>query len=603
MKTYQQTVTNSTSADKFIGDVLLCELDDLSTLGLDKENCHLFRSGRHKNDMPSVCTFGVSDDAMKDCMCAVKENGEGREESKSNLIVSDHLTILGNDNNAVFIAFMSGDNQLFRTEIYVDEQGNFLKLKAYAEFNCMFHPGESRKTETLQVWHSDNVSRDIKEWAIKRAGNKAFLSKPKPAVFCTWYYYGQSVTYDDVTMNLEQISEKQLPFTVFQVDDGWEITVGEWEANDKFPPMKEVADEIKSAGLTPGIWTAPFVAHESSTVWKNHPEWILKDKNKKPLIFNVNDTDYYIFDISISDTWDYFESLYHRLTFDWGYTYHKLDFTRAPVVAENACFANPYMTIAQCYRNAVKSIRKGMGDESYFLMCGGLYDPLIGIVDAQRTGSDVLSMWSSTINKNGKTAPYTIKQSLLRYYMNNWWHNDPDALMIRRNETMERNSRLTYGLLNDEEVKTVTLNQLIGGGLVCSTEPLDKIDTDRLAVLKHILPVRDVEVQLVDLMKTDRFPGMVRLKADNATYLVIINYSDDSALTPCIPIKKIAVIELLNNVKYSVTDFYSRQIYNNLTFDSVVTLEKIQPHGATIIKLKQGNTNISDIDFDGHYLM
>ena len=43
--------------------------------------------------------------------------------------------------------------------------------------------------------------------------------------------------------------------------------------------------------------------------------------------------------------------------------------------------------------------------------------------------------------------------------MNRWWANDPDALMIRRNERMERGLRLTYGLLNEEEVKTSVINQ------------------------------------------------------------------------------------------------------------------------------------------------
>ena len=61
-----------------------------------------------------------------------------------------------------------------------------------------------------------------------------------------------------------------------------------------------------------------------------------------------------------------------------------------------------------------------MGEKSYFLMCGGLYDPVIGLVDGQRMGADVLSMWVSDINRDGKALPFTVKQNLLRYYMNQW---------------------------------------------------------------------------------------------------------------------------------------------------------------------------------------
>lgn len=113
-------------------------------------------------------------------------------------------------------------------------------------------------------------------------------------------------------------------------------------------------------------------------------------------------------------------------------------------------------------------------------MCGGLYDPLIGMVDAQRTGYDALSMWTSNINKGGKTVPYTVRQNFFRMYMNQWRANDADALMIRKNEAMERNLRLALGLLNDEEIKTSLVNQFASGGILSQTEPLDRIDDARL---------------------------------------------------------------------------------------------------------------------------
>ena len=61
-------------------------------------------------------------------------------------------------------------------------------------------------------------------------------------------------------------------------------------------------------------------------------------------------------------------------------------------------------------------------------------------------------MWSSNIQKGGKTAPFTIKQNLLRYFMNHWWDNDPDSLMVRRQENLPGFTSY-LGLLNDEEVK------------------------------------------------------------------------------------------------------------------------------------------------------
>ena len=85
----------------------------------------------------------------------------------------------------------------------------------------------------------------------------------------------------------------------------------------------------------------------------------------------MNDTVYYVFDITNGETWGYFRELYRHFTYDWGYSYHKLDFTRAAVIYENARFANRRMTLAQAYRRAVEAIREGMGEEAFLLMCGG----------------------------------------------------------------------------------------------------------------------------------------------------------------------------------------------------------------------------------------
>ena len=58
---------------------------------------------------------------------------------------------------------------------------------------------------------------------------------------------------------------------------------------------------------------------------------------------------------------------------------------------KDAVFKTQYITPVQAYRNAIKAVRRGLGDDSY-LFGGGLYQPLAGIIDAQRTGSDVKSM-------------------------------------------------------------------------------------------------------------------------------------------------------------------------------------------------------------------
>ena len=604
---YYYTIKNTAEHDIFLDKFTMLEIGSLEELGLCMESCRCFRSGRHKNDMPSVFEFGKLDDSMKDAMGGMTESGDKEDAEVAGVIVSDHLTILGNPGYYVVIAFATGRDQLFHTGIAVDRNGNFKNLVSQVEFGIRLKAGETYRTETIYIEKTTDVSEAINRFAIDKAKRYGARNGAHPSVFCTWYYYGLTVTYEDVKMNLQQMKEKNLPFDVFQVDEGWEVTLGEWKPNHKFPkPMKELAAEIKEAGYRPGIWTSPFIAHETATIWQEHPEWKLCDKEGNPCLFPMNDTIYHVLDITNPATWEYFYELYRMLTFDWGYTYHKLDFTRASVIYEDAVYFDDTITLAQAYFRAVQAIRDGMGEESYFLMCGGLYDPIIGLVDAQRTGSDVLSMWSSNINKSGKTAPYTIKQSVLRYYMNTWWNNDPDALMVRKNEAMDRGVRMSYGLLNNEEVKTSTVNQFMGGGLVCSTEPLDKIDDERLYALRHIMPVMPTKLTPLEFMECGRFPENMKIDICDKQMACIarINWSDEEEM----PIEFTLTEEMLPegadvNGKFVVCDFYGNMYQTNVKVGDAVAMSSLKPHGATIIKIEPMCGKPMIVGSTGHYSM
>jgi len=209
-------------------------------------------------------------------------------------------------------------------------------------------------------------------------------------------------------------------------------------------------------------------------------------------------------------------------------------------------------------------------------------------------------MWSSTINKGGKTAPYTIKQSLLRYYMNRWWNNDPDALMVRRNDAMERGLRLTYGLLSDDEVKTVVLNQFIGGGIVCSTEPLDKITSDRLHQLRHVLPPVPVRVEPVDLLSGERFPSTVRVTFPNsqAFCLALINWDDAQPRPVRIPLDG-----SLPQGRYAVSEFFSGDFVLDAQPGDTISFADIPPHSAALVKVEPLADQPVIVASDGHFAM
>jgi len=600
---YHYELLNESKESIFLEKFELFSSENLVELGLKKGEYAIYRSGRHKNDMPGVFITGKKDERLFDVCTGMTESGDLIEGVDGGClkVVSDHLTLVRDCVGKTFaIEFLTGRDQLFETVITLDSSANVIKISSSVIFNIYIDSNQTLRTETIRTALVCDVQKEVDTFAQRKALMYGARNEVAPSVFCTWYFYELNVTYEDVKTNLRLIKERHLPYEVFQLDEGWEVTLGEYRPNEKFPvSMETIASEIRKARMIPGLWSSPFVAHETASIWKSHPEWILKDSKGNPCLFPMNETVYYVFDITNSKTWEYFRELYHKFTFEWGFVYHKLDFTRAAVIFEDANFYNKKITLARAYYEACKAIREGMGEDSFFLMCGGLYDPIIGLVDAQRTGSDVLSMWSSNINKNGKTAPYTIRQSIMRSYMNNWWANDPDALMVRRNEVMERNSRLTLGLLNDDEVKTLVMNQFMSGGLMCQTEPLDKIEDDRLFEIRHILPVVDSRVCPVDIMSTSRFPEnvLVSLVDTGALCLCITNWSDDTDKEIVVDLKAFA----LEQGKYAVCGFYSGEYVLDANEGDVVRLGALKPHASEVIKIEKIDDKPIIIASDNHY--
>ncbi len=605
---YHFEVTNEADTDIYLSRIEMFMCNDPCSKGLSSGKYSVFRSGRHKNDMPGVFVTGEVDDRLFDVASGMTESGDKKaadaDANGGYVISSDHLTLIKDHmGKTLAIEFLTGRDQLFETRIKLNADANIEYIKSEVVFNIFISPGETISTESIRIALIDDEQNEIESFAKRKAALYGARNSKKPSVFCTWYFYELNVTYEDVKTNLEIMKKRHLPYDVFQIDEGWERTLGEYEPNEKFPiSMADLAREIKETGFVPGLWSSPFVAHESASIWEKHPEWILKDKNGQPCLFPMNDTVYYVFDITDENTWDYFKELYHTFSFDWGYSYHKLDFTRAAIIFEDADFCDKKITLAKAYYMAVKAIREGMGEDAFFLMCGGLYDPIIGLVDAQRTGSDVLSMWSSNINKNGKTAPYTIRQSAMRYYMNFWWANDPDALMVRKNDVMQRGSRLTLGLLNDNEVKTSVMNQFTGGGIMCQTEPLDQISDERLFEIRHILPVLDTNAAPLDIMNGERFPGalQVSIPGTEAVFFCITNWSDIEEKEILIDL---SVIPQEEGAKYVVCGFYSGIFLTDVHSCDVVNMGKINPHASEIVKVQKIADKPIIVASDNHYTM
>ena len=103
----------------------------------------------------------------------------------------------------------------------------------------------------------------------------------------------------DVVVELQQNTDVETP-QIFQIDDGWQIRWGDWEANDHFPSgMKVLADDIKSQGLTQGLWMAPFYVSVESELFSLHEDWWVRDEQGEIIRFsNLGTGNYAIIDVT-----------------------------------------------------------------------------------------------------------------------------------------------------------------------------------------------------------------------------------------------------------------------------------------------------------------
>ena len=80
---------------------------------------------------------------------------------------------------------------------------------------------------------------------------------------------------------------------------------------------------------------------------------------------------------------------------------------------------------------------------------------------------------------------------------------DPDAMMVRRRAqpiSATRHGRLSLGLWTDDEARTITVNQYVGGGLVCFSDKFLELDADRAALYRHVIPSVNAPATPVELL-------------------------------------------------------------------------------------------------------
>ena len=329
----------------------------------------------------------------------------------------------------------------------------------------------------------DNLARRIQKNHPRRTD---FLKSP-PLGWCSWYSFGPKLTVQDIRRNLDWIATNLPQLRYIQIDDGYQPWMGDWlETGKSFGgDIKGVLSEIRERGFEPAIWVAPFVASPESKLFRDHPDWFVKDAEGQPLrsdrvgFGGWRLGPWYALDGTNPEAQKFLEQTFRTMRQEWGCTYFKLDANYWGAL-NHGHFHDPKATRIEAYRRGMDAILRGAGG-AFILGCNHPIWPSLGLLDGARSSDDISRDWRS-IRDDGR-------QNLSRNWENGrFWWNDPDCVLLSLGMAMQNSGKATEttGLpLNEVEFHATVVHAT--GGMMLSGDDLPTLTPERVAILRKLI--------------------------------------------------------------------------------------------------------------------
>jgi alpha-galactosidase len=177
----------------------------------------------------------------------------------------------------------------------------------------------------------------VNDFIRKHLGTRIVSIPKKPGfVYNTWLPFMHNINEKLIYELVDAAAECGIE--EFVIDDGWQNNYGDWKVDKtKFPNgLKPVFDYIKSKGMKPGLWISVAAAMPKSNVYKNHPEWLVRKADGKPInlqndydkmYFGIENWDSETHSMCMTTGWcNYIKNVIVDMVKDYGLEYIKADF-------------------------------------------------------------------------------------------------------------------------------------------------------------------------------------------------------------------------------------------------------------------------------------
>lgn len=362
---------------------------------------------------------------------------------------------------------------------------------------------------------------------MKRAAEKiasemhARASAPPAFHWCSWYYHYENMSQQILDAFLTDLKNDRTDFRYIQLDAGYTPHIGDWLTfNHRYPEgLSKAAASILDAGYAAGIWIAPFMVGDGSEVFREHPDWILRNHDgspyvrfrsyTEPKIWGNTDNDYYVLDMTNPGAYGYLKRVFETYR-EWGFTLFKTDFMLWGMQdsSEVVRYDNS-KTSVMVMRDTLAMIRAAIGEESYLLGSIAPFMPCIGYADGMRIASDMGAQWTE-----GTFGPANLLQELPfdNYFNNVYWQNDPDSVILRDFATH----------MTETETRSIALMQALSGGVITTSDPVPDLPEDRKALLRLIRPAQPVMAEM-PFITDDREELVIMHRLHDWNLLYVLN--------------------------------------------------------------------------------
>jgi alpha-galactosidase len=446
--------------------------------------------------------------------------------------------------------------------------------------------GESLGSERLMFAVGTDYHAQLEQYGqTVRLLHNARVAAATPIGWWSWtaYYFG--VNQGTMRTNADWLAQnlKQLGYTYFQIDEGYQYARGEYITADGalFPEgVAHIASSVTHDGLTFGVWTAPFEVSERAWVYQHHKEWLVHNAAGEPIHigFVTNGREpLYVLDTTHPGAQAYLRQTYTLLR-SWGVRFIKMDFMDDTAIEGVYFRANT--TALEAQRIGLQIIRDAVGEEVVLDKDGSPMLNPVGLVDAGRISQDTGHTFEATRDAAAGVAA--------RYYMNrNFFISDPDAFTV---STQTITDQAWHGgqrpLTLDEAKVSIALSAVSGGMFEIGDDlPTLGASAERLSFVKNadLLDVARLgraatPVDLLSYEARDLQPSIFLLVENHRqALLTIFNWSEQ----PRARVLDLAKLGLRGN--YRVAEVFGAEDCCAPASGAIKLTQK--PHSVRIIKL------------------